>query len=255
MFWTCRRTVWSLITSAAAISRLLFPVASTRRIWSSRVVSPWAWLIRLPARERFDAGQLRRRSQPRRRSRGRPPAPSQRCPDRPGARMPAPPTHGCERSRVGLRAPAKPGRRGAARPERRERRPPPGGPPRARSQPSPRARRLPWRSATSSRSWQAARACSSIADGEHDLDVGGQQRRAPQRLGGLARAPGSTRPPPPRPRPARGAGAPALAAVRGRAGWPRGRPPRRSQLTPQQVQLAAQVRRLPATRSFRAPRV
>src|SRR5205823_1640548 len=42
MFWTCRATVCSLITSAAAISRLLFPVASRRSTSSSLAVNPWA---------------------------------------------------------------------------------------------------------------------------------------------------------------------------------------------------------------------
>ena len=42
MFWTCRATVCSLITSAEAISRLLFPEATNRRTSSSRRERPCA---------------------------------------------------------------------------------------------------------------------------------------------------------------------------------------------------------------------
>jgi hypothetical protein len=40
MFWRCRATVCSLITSAVAISLLLWPVATRRSTSSSRAVSP-----------------------------------------------------------------------------------------------------------------------------------------------------------------------------------------------------------------------
>ena len=82
-----------------------------------------------------------------------------------------------------------------------------------------------------------------VADGEQDLDVGGEQRRAPQRLGGLAQRP-----------PQRGSRCLALALrkaqQRGQAGLaaaPAGLAVGLlggTKLTPQEVDLAAPVRRM-----------
>ena len=64
MFCRWRATVCSLITSAAAIVRLLCPSATRRRTSSSRGVRPWP-ARRHVARQRLDAGRVGRGAQPR----------------------------------------------------------------------------------------------------------------------------------------------------------------------------------------------
>ena len=90
MFCRCLATVCSLITSAAAISRLLFPEATSRSTSSSRSDSPWLapageadarqvgrgpeTLVELPGRLELERASLRRRpvrSRPARSARGR----------------------------------------------------------------------------------------------------------------------------------------------------------------------------------------
>ena len=58
MFCTCRATVCSLMTSADAISRLLFPAATRRSTSSSRGVSPCVSRAPVGAAQRVDARQV-----------------------------------------------------------------------------------------------------------------------------------------------------------------------------------------------------
>ena len=147
MFCTWRATVCSLITSSAAISRLLLPAATSRSTSSSRGVSPRRVA---GAGQRVDA---RRRPAPRRAARRRSRAASSSSAavsSSPSARHAEPDQHARPRRLVGRveLAPRLLGRRSAIERAAR-RRPRRARPPRARAPPSRPAARAVQRSAIS----------------------------------------------------------------------------------------------------------
>ena len=226
MFWTCRATVCSLITSVEAISRLLLPLAIRRSTSSSRGVSPCVLGSSSVAARRPRRGPAR--------------APS--C----SKVLRAASSSSCEGLVVAERAARPPDEHSGARglvgrfellPGLR---PPAGGWQARCSHRRRRARQLPRlrgaaRAACRCRTAAAIslelaaarrRASSSVADSEHDLDVRRQQARPTAGRRSFRRLRGGS----PRPRrrrfPERAGAAPARAAAPGRAGSPCGTPPR-----------------------------
>ncbi len=148
MFWTCRATVCSLMTSEAAISRFVLPAATSRRTSSSRRESPCSPFADASNRARSGASRRDARRCP---SPRRAPAWPPRRHQADGTRLPR--GRACARSRTARRAramsrPPSAGRRAprAARPRR-------GVPRLARARPSLPASR----SRTRSRSARARR--------------------------------------------------------------------------------------------------
>ena len=107
MFCTCRATVCSLMTSSAAISRLLLPAATRRRTSSSRGVRPCVCAGRARG-ARPDVREIRRRAERRERRRARRSSSSVAVSSSPSARQASPIATARTPPRTARRAPARP---------------------------------------------------------------------------------------------------------------------------------------------------
>ena len=225
MLLTWRATVFSLMTSSAAIARLVLP----GRDQAQHLQLARRQAVRVAGRgrrERLDAGEVGHGAELLRRRRAPPRAPARRRPRRRGARQARPSStrtraasygtssscHGCHARRSAVSAArASPSASSTA---------PCACAAIARSSGSSTP------AASSSSSSQAARAARDVAGGEHDLDVRGQQTPRAAADPAPRRAPGGSRPP----RRPRGPGEAQQRQPRLRLpparGWPRGTPPR-----------------------------
>ena len=218
MLLRCRSIVRSLRKSSAAMALLVLPAATSLSTCNSRFVRPWLHRERRPSRA-LRAGRDRARRRASGRPSRRPPTPARRPPRQPRLRQADPASSRARAAWYGASARCK--RSNALRSEHSA------------------------ASAAPSASWIAPRACAAIATervgveaprrrfqlaagtlcalglagGEHDLDAGRQQPRAPEAAGGGARGHGRS----PRRRRRRflppAAAGRARAAGRTRRGW------------------------------------
>ena len=225
MFWTCRATVCSLMNSSSRSRGWSFRAATRRSTCSSRAVSPCcrqAWFRRLCAgqRRRREPGRARRPVP--RRCFGPLPAQRRRRPASPRARQARPTSTRTRATSYGRRElrPYPDARRRSisaslARPSASA-----TAPGNVRPSRRPTSHRKPLRDLIELAASGARRI--EAADGEHDLDVGGQHPSASAAAPSFRRRPGESRRPPRPPFPGPAASGRGRAAVRIHAGSPGG---------------------------------